>query len=184
MFSKVLAFGLGALAIVRAAPAFSFQMPMLSCSPNFDTSVAAVKANAIEPGRYLLYNEAWGDKQPSQLRGYAVGEPVFVAYSDLEPGVFGVWDVIHSESEGSDEYRLVNLGLRAAASVFKDQVVTSQSGENFEIEPAGNGLFTIKVPNENLVWTVDTPNINRLKSNVYLRQQVGALAAKWKLVRV
>ncbi|KAF7364105.1 hypothetical protein MSAN_01069500 [Mycena sanguinolenta] len=104
MFSKVLAFGLGALAIVRAAPAFSFQTPMLSCSVNLDASVAPVTSNAIEPGQYKIYNEAFGDYL---LRSYGVGQPILVSYSSEDLGPYEMWNVI---PVGTNEYKIVNLG--------------------------------------------------------------------------
>ncbi|KAF7350837.1 hypothetical protein MSAN_01645700 [Mycena sanguinolenta] len=219
MFSKVFALGLGALALVRAAPAFSFQTPMLSCSANFDTSVAAIKSNAIEEGFYQLYNEAWDDKEAgdSQLRGFGY-EPIYVSYSDDNPGPFGVWHIKPSGIPDSNEYKIINhgqgratdvsqacyrrhgMGIQADLTRLKDRIVIGhdESGTNFAIEPAGDGLFTvnslvfphsnflisvpkIKVPNEDLVWTVDTPDINLLRSDVYLRPQTGAREAKWKV---
>ncbi|KAF7350836.1 hypothetical protein MSAN_01645500 [Mycena sanguinolenta] len=60
MFSKLLALGLGALAVARAAPAFSFQTPLLSCSVNLDASVAPVKS--FEAGEYMIYNDIFGDR--------------------------------------------------------------------------------------------------------------------------
>ncbi|KAF7364104.1 hypothetical protein MSAN_01069400 [Mycena sanguinolenta] len=114
MFSKVLAFGLGALALVRAAPAFSFQTPMLSCNVNLDAAVAPVTSNAIQPGQYKIYNEAFGY---AQLRSYSLNEPIFVSYTREEPGPFGMWNVIQTGSPGSNEYKIVNLGLSGVTRV-------------------------------------------------------------------
>ncbi|KAF7364098.1 hypothetical protein MSAN_01068800 [Mycena sanguinolenta] len=178
MFSKVLAFGLGALALVRAAPVFSFQTPMLSCSVNVDASVAPVTSNAIEPGVYKIYNEAFG---PAQLRSYTLNTPIYVSYTREEPGPFGLWNVI---SVGSNEYKIVNAGLSSVALVSQGQIITEPrqgGGDNFAIEPAGEGMFTIQLPDRDRVWTVDASGP---RSDVSLKPQDGASEARWKFVKL
>ncbi|KAJ6497348.1 hypothetical protein C8R45DRAFT_1093742 [Mycena sanguinolenta] len=174
MFSKLLAFGLGALAVVGAVPAVLSQKPLLSCSVNFETSVAPVESfAAIEPGEYMIYNEAFG-KNP--VRAYTPNFPAFVSLED--PGAFGIWWVEPSGYPGSNEYTMTNTGLHTQAKVRETVVVsTDGQGDSFAIWPAGEGTFT--VPDEDKVWTV-VPAGKR--SPVYLRPQVGALAAKWRLV--
>ncbi|KAJ6497333.1 hypothetical protein C8R45DRAFT_1093729 [Mycena sanguinolenta] len=172
MFSKLVAFGLGALAVVRAAPAVSFQNSLLSCSVNLDASVAPVKScNAIAPlaePKYRIYNEAFGNN------------PVFVGLED--PGVYGTWWIAPSGNPGSNEYIITNAGLRTRAEVNGGAVATTDGeGDSFTISPAGEGTFTIQVPNEDKVWTVIPAG---RASAVYLRPQDGSLAAKWRLVPV
>ncbi|KAF8190209.1 hypothetical protein K438DRAFT_1763228 [Mycena galopus ATCC 62051] len=90
MFSKILAFGLGALALVNAAPAvFSFQTPMLSCSVNvLGTSQAVVKSfdKFPGPGKYKISNKAFPDLQ---LRANVPLQPVTASSPGQDPGPFG-----------------------------------------------------------------------------------------------
>ncbi|KAF7350788.1 hypothetical protein MSAN_01640300 [Mycena sanguinolenta] len=175
MFSKVLAFGLGALAIVRAAPAFSFQTPMLLCDANFATSVSPTKSfSTIEPGVYRIYNEAYG--LHDQLRSYRVDDPIFVARTREEPGPFGIWRVETSGNPDANEYTLTNVGLNAGAHADSQ----ARKGDTFAIESAGQGNFVIKVPNDNKVWTVDT---KLLKAPVYLKGEDG-VATGWRFERL
>ncbi|KAF7357257.1 hypothetical protein MSAN_01320900 [Mycena sanguinolenta] len=178
MFSKVLAFGLGALALVRAAPAFSFQTPMLSCDINLPTTVGTAQSfDALEPGTYSIYNEAFGQ---NQLRSYRTGDAIYVSRTLEFPGPFGMWRVETSGNPAANEYTITNVGLNAGTSAtFAGEIATQPGkGNSFAIEPAGEGLYVIKVPNEDKVWTVDTQTA---RSSVYLKGQDG-VATAWKFV--
>jgi hypothetical protein len=89
MFSKILAFGLVALTLVRAAP--SFQAPMVSCSVNLDVGsqngipAAAGHFGRLEQGNYLITNIGSG----TELRSYRQNDPIFVAMTREFPGPFG-----------------------------------------------------------------------------------------------
>ncbi|KAJ6497297.1 hypothetical protein C8R45DRAFT_1093692 [Mycena sanguinolenta] len=177
MFSKILAFGLGALAIVRAAPASSIQMPVLSCSINLDTSASAKSFDPILPGKYLIYNEA--HEGEFQLNTYTPVEPIFVMRTREFPGPYGIWEVAPSGKWGSNEYTITNTGINALQFVdLKGQVATSlkfSEGDSFSIEPAGGDTFTIKVPNEDKVWAVN-PMASFTSPESFIDSSVGSLS--------
>ncbi|KAF7350832.1 hypothetical protein MSAN_01645100 [Mycena sanguinolenta] len=182
MFSKLPAFGLGALAVVRAAPALSFQTPLLSCSVNLDASVAPVKSfNTIEPGKYMIYN-AWIYGANNPLRAYNPEELVFSDFED--PGKFGQWWIAPSENPGADEYTFTNVGLGTHASIEQDfyqGIITTQGqGDSFAIEPADDGTFTIRAPNKDQVWTA----VAEGQVLVYLQSQQDGDEQRWRLVPV
>ncbi|KAF7350822.1 hypothetical protein MSAN_01644100 [Mycena sanguinolenta] len=67
---------------------------------------------------------------------------------------------------------------------LKDQVATTLKagqGDSFSIEPAGDGTYTIKVPNEDKVWTV---NPLKAYSAASLRPQNGGIKTRWKFERL
>ncbi|KAF7357246.1 hypothetical protein MSAN_01319600 [Mycena sanguinolenta] len=177
MFSKVLAFGLGALALVRAAPAFSFQTPMLSCNINLPTT--AQSFDGLEPGTYTIYNEAFGQ---NQLRSYRTNDAIYVSRTLEFPGPFGMWKVETSGDPAANEYTITNLALNAGTYATGGNEIATRPGpgDTFAIQPAGEGLYVIKVPNEDQVWTVDTQTV---RSSVYLKGQDG-VATAWKFVPV
>ncbi|KAJ6497310.1 hypothetical protein C8R45DRAFT_1211245 [Mycena sanguinolenta] len=180
MFAKILALGLGALAVARAAPAAFSQNVMLSCSVNLDVSAPPAKSfNAIEPGEYMIFNKDFGS---SPIRTYGVDRPVFAIEVGEWPGPFGFWRVDPSGGLGSNEYTMTNVRLNTGTHVnSENKIVTIPGkGDRFSIEPAGDNTFTIKVPNEDLVWTVDTEEV---MAPVYLKHQDG-VATRWTLVRV
>ncbi|KAJ6497296.1 hypothetical protein C8R45DRAFT_1093691 [Mycena sanguinolenta] len=166
MFSKVLAFGLGALALVHAAPAVSLKTPVLSCNVNFRGIVAPVEPlPQIELGNYKIFN----DELPSaQLSTFQLDEPIFVSTTFNSPGPYGLWTIVPTGESGSNQYM---IGF----------VVTSyDQPDSFSIQPAGNNTFTIKVPNEDKVWAI-VPWLS--KSAVFVRAQDG-LATKWRFEKV
>ncbi|KAF7357247.1 hypothetical protein MSAN_01319700 [Mycena sanguinolenta] len=180
MFSKVLTFGLGALALVRAAPAFSFQTPMLSCNVNLATTVGTAQSfDGPVPGTYIIYNEAFGQ---DQLRSYQRGDEIFVSRTREFPGPFGEWRVETSGDPAANEYTITNVGLDAGTYATSAGRITTKagSGDTFAIQPAGEGLYTIKVPNADKVWTVDPQTV---RSSVYLKGQDG-VATAWRFVQV
>ncbi|KAJ7512987.1 hypothetical protein B0H11DRAFT_15328 [Mycena galericulata] len=177
MFSKVLALGLGALALVRAAP--SFQMPMISCRVNVQTSVAAAdnSFDVLPPGTYSISNNAF---EGVQLRSYGKDEPIFVSLTREFPGPFGLWRV--EQSGNGNEYKITNVGLNAPTYISdKNLIYTGSKSDSFSIEPAGDGLFTIRVPNQDKVWSLDG---NPVRANVQLRGQDGNRDQVWRFMRV
>ncbi|KAJ6497284.1 hypothetical protein C8R45DRAFT_1211225 [Mycena sanguinolenta] len=63
--------------------------------------------------------------------------------------------------------------------------VAGQLGENFAIEPAGDGEFEIKVPGRDMVWTADPVVATApAKSDVYLKPQDGSKETRWKFVKL
>ncbi|KAJ6497306.1 hypothetical protein C8R45DRAFT_1093701 [Mycena sanguinolenta] len=181
MFSKALAFGLGALALVRAAPALSVHNHMISCNTNFPTPVAPVKSfDTIEPGRYAIYNEAMS----AQLRAYVFDEQIFVSLTREWAGDFAVWDI---QPRGSYGYTITNVGLEAATQVafpasryFKGKIfTTSGPGQTFYITSAGEGYFNIKIP----TWTWCGLSIGE-SDQVYLKPADGGDETRWTFTRV
>ncbi|KAJ6493253.1 hypothetical protein C8R45DRAFT_1212654 [Mycena sanguinolenta] len=149
MFSKVLAFGLSALALVRAAPE-------LTCSSHA-TSVGHFKSfGAVNPGLYKIYNAALG----AELRSFALAEQLYVTLTSDWVGDYAVWDIQRHEGNAY-EFTISNVGIKHQG--IKNEVqATSQGalvtlpthGDCFSIEPAGDGLFTVKVPNTDAVWSI------------------------------
>ncbi|KAJ6497285.1 hypothetical protein C8R45DRAFT_124588 [Mycena sanguinolenta] len=120
MFSKVIAL-LGALALAQAAPAVTFKTPMLSlsCSANFDTSVAPVKSFAgLEPGNYKIFNEEFGN---GALRAYSVNEAISVSKDRQSLGPYAMWTVSPSGEWGSHEFTIANLGLGDSTYVSNEE---------------------------------------------------------------
>ncbi|KAF8190214.1 hypothetical protein K438DRAFT_1971089 [Mycena galopus ATCC 62051] len=180
MFSKILAFGLGALALVNAAPAvFSFQTPMLSCSVNMlGTSQAAVKSfdEFPGPGRYKISNTAFPD---SQLVARQMAQPVTLSSPGQGPGPIGMWDILPALDESAG-YLIINVGLRAATSSFRDVIVAGgTTAAPFAIEPAGGKEYVIKLPNEDKVWSLGSPF-----EALHLEPQQGAAKQLWRFEAV
>ncbi|KAF7350838.1 hypothetical protein MSAN_01645800 [Mycena sanguinolenta] len=194
MFSKFLALGLGALAFVRAAPALSFQTPLLSCSVNLDAVLTTVSlfvtthnthhpsslsppVKSLDGGQYMFYNEAFGDRP---LRVFAEDEAVWVGPED--PGDYARWSFTPSGNRGSEEYTINNIGSGTRAKIEKGMIYsTIGQGDSFIIAPAGEGMSTIQVPNDDKVWTV-TPGGS--KSNVFLRTGRRVNESLWRIVQV
>jgi len=174
MFSKLLALGLGALAVVRAAPALSFQTQLLSCSVNLDAVPAP--ATSFAAGQYMTYNEAF-EQRP--LRVFAPDQAVWVGPE--VPGDFARWSIVPSGNPGSNEYTIRNIGSNTGTKVKEGKVVsTAGQGDSFTISPAGDGEFTIQVPAQDAVWTTIPEGAS---SYVYLAHQRGGSESKWRIVR-
>ncbi|KAF8189276.1 hypothetical protein K438DRAFT_2019141 [Mycena galopus ATCC 62051] len=149
MFSKILAFGLGALALVNAATAvFSFQTPMLSCNVNMlGTSQAAVKAFDELPedhksGQYKIFNKAFPDLH---LVARQALQPVMLSF----PGEDPVGDRIMG-----GRILLRNVGINAGMEFSGyDIIAWSSGGSAFAVERAGEE-YVIKLIHEDLVWSL------------------------------
>ncbi|KAF8186082.1 hypothetical protein K438DRAFT_1973457 [Mycena galopus ATCC 62051] len=176
MFSKVLAFGLGALALARAA---SLQTPVLVCNLNLVTSAGSGKSSsALDPGMYNIYNVA----STTQLRSYSNDQPIFVSYTREFPGPFGEWRVDPGPA-GSDGFTITNHGL-ATPTYIDDAgnvMAGSQTPEVFTINPAGDGVFVVQRINQDQVWTADG-SLGR--SPVTLQAQNGSPEQLWRFLGV
>ncbi|KAJ7324026.1 hypothetical protein DFH08DRAFT_817498 [Mycena albidolilacea] len=174
MFSKVLAFGLGAVALARAA---SLQTPMLVCNMNLVTSAGPGKSSsALNPGVYNIYNVA----STTQLRSYSNDQPIFVSYTREFPGPFGEWKVDPADSDG---FTITNQGL-ATPTYIDDAgniVAGTQKPEVFAINSAADGAFVVQRVNQDQVWTADG-SLGR--SPVTLQPQSGSEEQLWRFLRI
>ncbi|KAJ6493292.1 hypothetical protein C8R45DRAFT_928063 [Mycena sanguinolenta] len=169
MFSKVLAFGLSALALVRAAPE-------LTCSRGASVSRFRSFA-AIEPGLYRIYNAAHG----AELRSFSVGQQLFTTLTHDYVGPFALWNI---QQHTEYEFTVSNVGVTESAThreltYLKGELVTGPGqGDCFSIEPAGNGEFTIKLPYADAVWSI-ADAVNGLgQAGVYLVPANGAIETR------
>ncbi|KAF8172257.1 hypothetical protein K438DRAFT_1981705 [Mycena galopus ATCC 62051] len=185
MFSKLLAFGLGALALVHAAPALAFQTPLLSCSVNmFGTeSAAAVKSlGDIPAGKYRIFNE----EMKGPVRSLPSPNQTISFSPESDPSsLFEQWMVEHRKGPGgadSNEYTITNVGLNTGTYAFgPDRLIftgTQNDPANFSIQPAGDGVYHIKVPDENAVWS------GAYRNTILLYEQVGIAQQHWRFVPV
>ncbi|KAJ6495439.1 hypothetical protein C8R45DRAFT_1072824 [Mycena sanguinolenta] len=189
MFSStLLAFGLSALALVRAAPAASFQAPMLSCSVELTSDIAPPSAESafgaafgdLESGVYQITNAAFG----GQLRAYGANQPVVVGPPLNAPSTTAMWSVV---SQGGNEYTISNFRSKAGTIVTSVGTIITVPGPGaaFAVSPAGDGTYTIQVPNEDEVWAVsDDPASAGRDTPVYLKPQNGGLETKWVFKRL
>ncbi|KAF7346695.1 hypothetical protein MSAN_01807300 [Mycena sanguinolenta] len=178
MFSKLLAFGLGALAVVRAAPSLSFQTQYLSCSVNLDGSVATVKSfDALEPGKYTIWND--GLHPPGPLYAYSPDSLLMAGPASVSPTI---WSITPSGNPGSNQYTITasNIGTKVSKGMI---VSTTGQSDSFTISPAGEGRFTIQVPNEDEVWSVYSAGVASA-SNVFLQPEMGEIDSRWTFVAV
>ncbi|KAF8140861.1 hypothetical protein K438DRAFT_1785324 [Mycena galopus ATCC 62051] len=153
MISKVLTFGLGALALVRAAPAaFSFQTPMLSCSVKMGTVRAVVH----------FYDDNAAELESSSLVPRCCHADLVRRIRTLQPGL---WiQALRSDKDTEEliflsrtgdfpvEYALRRLNFssgceaeRGFKSIYHIQR-RRQCGTYVDLK--------IKLPNEDKVWTV------------------------------
>ncbi|KZV99215.1 hypothetical protein EXIGLDRAFT_248954 [Exidia glandulosa HHB12029] len=103
---------------------------------------------------------AFWDPIVGQLRSYSPGEPIFAAITREYPGPFASWDLVPTEEE--NVFKFKNVGLNAFVTVTGgggegDWVVAEGSEENatkFRVQNVDEQLVEIKLPNEDLVWTV------------------------------
>ncbi|KAF8164187.1 hypothetical protein K438DRAFT_1941965 [Mycena galopus ATCC 62051] len=163
MFSKILAFGLGALALVNAAPAdFSFQTPMLSCSVNMlGTSQAAVKSfDSFPPGKYKIFNKAFPDSQivahpwDEEVTLSTPGKPVTLSPPGLDPGPVGVWRIRYLLGEHKP-YEISNIGTHEPTYCTEYLIRTGGLISPFNILPVGGQEYMIQPTElEDSVWSL------------------------------
>ncbi|KAF8164185.1 hypothetical protein K438DRAFT_1984883 [Mycena galopus ATCC 62051] len=184
MFSKILAFGLGALALVNAAPAvFSFQTPMLSCSVNMlGTSQAAVKSFDYfgGPGKYKIYNKAFPGLQLVALNW---GQPVMLSSPSEDPSLLGVWE-FKRFTDGSDGYSIINAALRGPLSPSGDRIIVgARIGVSFpfRVKSAGGEEesedYVIELGDK--VWSLGSSS----EVPLHLEPQQGAARQLWRFER-
>ncbi|KAJ6525196.1 hypothetical protein B0H19DRAFT_1085034 [Mycena capillaripes] len=172
MLSKLLAFGITALTLVRAVPTVNWAPMAISCSFNVqstDTFTNAMTSD-LKPGTYLITSVPKGDKQP--LRSFTVDDLAIVGPE--KPGAFAEW-VVHPVTENAVTLTNKETGLPLTAN--KDGYILSgphfTPAMHFSIEPAGHDdkghpVYEVKSVNENLVWTVD--NVNDMYRFAQLRE--------------
>jgi len=117
------------------------------------------------PGTFKIVNVL----TQSSVRANTVDGPIFVENSseDAGPGPYEVWQ-LGPASENS--FTLYNVGLTAYAVVIVPEnrlttVTTLPDPDDpsyvssFAIESDGGGIYVIKLPNQNLEWTVGSPGV-------------------------
>ncbi|KAJ7121106.1 hypothetical protein C8R44DRAFT_920797 [Mycena epipterygia] len=175
MVFKILAFGLAALNLARAASLF--QTPLVSCNVNLGSSQFAAAGNlqaAIPEGDYLIFNVVTN----TQVRSYIPNNPIYVSQTREFPGPFGTWTL---KLAGGDAFNIRNVGLGVYTFVDGDKNIISgdkQGPASFTVQPAGGNRYIIKVPNADLVWTVDEDAVT---STVHLEPQSGSPTQLWTL---
>ncbi|KAJ7915297.1 hypothetical protein B0H13DRAFT_2324533 [Mycena leptocephala] len=155
MFSKIFTFGLAALSFVGAAPATGFQVPMaMSCGVSF----LSAAAHSIQPGLYHILPDTDTILNGTELRSYSHDDPVFVRLMLEWPGPFADWNV---ETAPEGAYIISNVGLNSPIHVGHDKTIIAgyknSKAVPFAIQPAGEDTFVVKAVNEDLVWTLETP---------------------------
>ncbi|KAJ6545783.1 hypothetical protein B0H19DRAFT_1267146 [Mycena capillaripes] len=105
MFTKVLAFGLAALKLVRAALATDLQAPLVQHRCPIISTHA--HTGSSKPGVYKIFNVA----TKTQLRANELNSSVFVSYRPELPGTFGEWNVEKAED---NTFKISNEGLKLA----------------------------------------------------------------------
>ncbi|KAK5809540.1 hypothetical protein F5H01DRAFT_369412 [Linnemannia elongata] len=111
----------------------------------------------LDNGLYKITNVA----SRSTVRSYNPRTQVYIASTREAPGPFEMWkgqyDNVHHG------YILHNVGLSLGAAVHKvgdgEPVSTAGTPTVFQIEPAGDSSFAIKVPDVDLLWTAEPPVI-------------------------
>ncbi|KAJ7765248.1 hypothetical protein B0H16DRAFT_1687422 [Mycena metata] len=180
MFTNVLAFALGALTLVGAAP--SLQTPMLSCNMNFGTTVTHVGAvkgfDGIPPGKYRIINQ----QVPGSLRSYSPGQPAYVSLTREFPGPFEIWDV---EPAGSNSFTISSVGLQVPTYINGDQIIPdNKEPAQYIISAVDDGsdnLFTIQTVDGSQYWGIE-PN-NPVRPNLQLHADVEGRGEQWLFIR-
>ncbi|KAF7346696.1 hypothetical protein MSAN_01807400 [Mycena sanguinolenta] len=99
-----------------------------------------------------------------------------------DAGSFAIWSIAPSGNPGSNEYTFTHTATNTAIIASRGILVsTNGPGDSFTISPAGEGTFTIQVPNQDKVWTVFTGSSD---STVFLQAETGEIQSRWKFVRV
>ncbi|KAJ7158032.1 hypothetical protein C8R43DRAFT_948870 [Mycena crocata] len=83
-------------------------------------------------------------QQASQVRSYAMEQPIFISHTREFPGPFGVFRIESSGSE--DTYQISNLGLDVHTFVDRKGNIVSgskQDAQNFTIQQAGQNSFVV-----------------------------------------
>lgn len=146
------------------------------------TAAGAAQAAAFAPGTYRIINVA----SHSSVRTYNAGAELFVSSTRENPGPFELWQIDRRE----DGYTIQNVGINmirmldsyaaVRQAVAGEPVVTNRDAGVWSIEPAGNGIFVIKVPGQDLLWNTEPPVVPR--GDVRLRHANGSDTQRWSLV--
>ncbi|KAF9011704.1 hypothetical protein BDQ17DRAFT_1420127 [Cyathus striatus] len=108
---------------------------------------------AFNTGVYRINNVASG----SELKSYPSGPSPIIA-DDVLPGVpYGIWEITKA-GQGGFSIRNMGLGTNLTATELNPYVIVDSHGvpaTTFAIQPAGFDQFVIKLPYDDLVWTMD-----------------------------
>ncbi|KAJ7829236.1 hypothetical protein B0H13DRAFT_1916634 [Mycena leptocephala] len=158
MFSRILLLAL-AISAVSAAPKVA----------RADCALVEVLSNS----RYTINASK---KCLNQVR--TTGLNAALTVQEGRTGPAGVWDVVKI---ATDKYHLVNLenGLLAAVNLADPALVVASTNlttfqSTWAIEPAGANLWTIKVPDVDLVWAYNTND-----KEISLKGQFGLPEEQW-----
>ncbi|SJL12919.1 uncharacterized protein ARMOST_16352 [Armillaria ostoyae] len=118
----------------------------------------------------------------SSVRSYTLGtENIFVPFVAVNGSEHEEWDV--SKTQGG--YTIENVATGGFIKAEDKRLVTTESdgdATTFAISTAGEGSYVIKLPYEDLVWTVQDP-VN-YQGAVMLSPSVGSDAQLWYLDKV
>ncbi|PBK70893.1 hypothetical protein ARMSODRAFT_1033834 [Armillaria solidipes] len=118
----------------------------------------------------------------SSVRSYTLGtENIFVPFVAVNGSEHEEWDL--SKTQGG--YTIENVATGGFIKAEDKRLVTTESdgdATTFAISTAGEGSYVIKLPYEDLVWTVQDP-VN-YQGAVILSPSVGSDAQLWYLDKV
>ncbi|KAJ6570896.1 hypothetical protein DFH09DRAFT_1362524 [Mycena vulgaris] len=179
MFSKLLAFGLCALTFAAAAPS---QQVSISCviGQSAPATQLSTSTGPIPPGRYRIINQAGR----GLLKSSDEGAPIIFSKVPERPGPYEEWIV---EAAGEQTYHIVsNLVHKPVAYLPEGPLIVSR-GEpwmktEFSLSPAGNEEFVVKVPDQDMVWTIADMIVP--SSPIILKGQDGSAAQRWYFQRL
>ncbi|KAF8800833.1 hypothetical protein BYT27DRAFT_7148188 [Phlegmacium glaucopus] len=146
---------------------------------------ASAIAGVVHPGIYQILNVA----SHSTARAQFAPGPVIVSSTREHIGDFALWNIQNAQDGG---YTIENLALDrllmldtfAAVLSFNngEPVFTNRNPTVWDIEPAGNGEFVIKLQAYDLLWNAEPPVVPR--GDVKLRPSRGFPTQHWRLVPV
>ncbi|KAK0446003.1 uncharacterized protein EV420DRAFT_1767900 [Desarmillaria tabescens] len=122
--------------------------------------------------RVLFENE----HSQSSVRSYTPDRDIYVPFVNVEGGEHEQWTL--SKTQGG--YTIGNVATGGFIKAEDKRLVTTTSEGNattFAISPAGGDSYVIKLPYEDLVWTVQNP-VN-YQGAVILAPSVGSDAQLW-----
>jgi len=146
---------------------------------------ATAIAGVIPEGTYRIFNVA----SDSTARVSFASGPVFVDSTKKNVGPFELWNIRDAEDGG---YTIDNVGLNTIkmldtfAAVERpnkwELVRTFRDPTIFNIEPAGNGEYVIKLQQYDLLWNAEPPVVPF--GDVKLKPSDGSPTQRWILVRL
>ncbi|KAJ7697651.1 hypothetical protein B0H17DRAFT_1130255 [Mycena rosella] len=176
----IIALGLGALTLATAAPS----QLVISCAISQSGSATTQSRPNIVPGVYRISNGAADGALWTSKEQWA---EVALLKSDWDGGPVQTWCV---EPIGGDRYHIVSV-LRGAPVAYD-----SPSGNlfiprrglrtwyktEFTIQHAGGGTFTVKIPDNDQVWTIAAADT--VITPIKLLPANGAAAQRWEFTRL